>query len=108
MKTHPVGEKEPNAFGVYDMLGNVWELCADQWHRNYEGAPSDGSKWITGGDRSGRVVRGGSRVDAAYDVTSTRRMISTSLSPGHPFAGVRLVAVPRTATNRTMRQTKRN
>ena len=91
-KTHPVGEKQPNAFGLYDMLGNVWELCEDRWHPNYEGAPSDGSAWTTGSEVA-RVVRGGSRVDAAYEVTATRRMSSAGPPGSGPFAGVRLVAV---------------
>ena len=58
-KTHPVGEKAPNGWGLYDMHGNVWEWCQDWYHDSYSGAPTDGSSW----DRpSGtyRALRGGS------------------------------------------------
>jgi formylglycine-generating enzyme required for sulfatase activity len=49
-----------NAFGLYDMHGLVREWCADCWHENYDGIPTDGSAWITGGDCQKRVLRGGS------------------------------------------------
>jgi formylglycine-generating enzyme required for sulfatase activity len=45
--THPVAQKKPNAWGLYDMHGNAWEWCLDVWHSNYEGAPGDGSAWLT-------------------------------------------------------------
>ena len=57
--TSPVGSFLPNAFGLHDMLGNVWEWTADTWHSNYDYAPDDGSAWMTGGAVE-RVVRGGS------------------------------------------------
>jgi formylglycine-generating enzyme required for sulfatase activity len=49
-----------NAFGLYDMHGNVWECCADYWHSDYEGARTDRSVWLTDNDNNYRVLRGGS------------------------------------------------
>jgi formylglycine-generating enzyme required for sulfatase activity len=57
-KTHPVAEKQANAFGLYDMSGNVWEWVEDSHHADYNGAPVDGSAWQ--GDGANRVLRGGS------------------------------------------------
>ncbi|HUZ71958.1 MAG TPA: formylglycine-generating enzyme family protein [Stellaceae bacterium] len=55
----PVGSFAPNPFGLYDMLGNVWQWVEDCWNDSYVGAPTDGSAWTTG-DCSKRVLRGGS------------------------------------------------
>jgi formylglycine-generating enzyme required for sulfatase activity len=58
-ETTEVGKFPPNAFGLYDMHGNVWEWCQDYWHDNYQGAPTDGSAWLAGGNAT-RLLRGGS------------------------------------------------
>lgn len=59
-QTTDVGSFPPNAFGLYDMHGNVWEWCLDHWHENYQGAPIDGSAWMIGGNSDRRLLRGGS------------------------------------------------
>jgi formylglycine-generating enzyme required for sulfatase activity len=59
-ETHPVGQKKPNPFGLYDMHGNVLEWVEDHYHKNYVGAPTDGSAWLTDDDNAYRVLRGGS------------------------------------------------
>ncbi|NET27211.1 bifunctional serine/threonine-protein kinase/formylglycine-generating enzyme family protein [Okeania sp. SIO1I7] len=58
-KTTDVGIFPPNAFGLYDMHGNLLEWCQDVWHSNYNGLPINGSAWETGGDSNRRVLRGG-------------------------------------------------
>ena len=58
-ETTSVGQFPPNAFGLYDMHGNIWEWCQDNWHDNYEDAPNDGRVWVSGVG-SMKVVRGGS------------------------------------------------
>jgi formylglycine-generating enzyme required for sulfatase activity len=73
-ETSPVGKFPPNAFGLYDTHGNVWEWCADTWHDSYEGAPTDGSAWLENGN--GRSpLRGGSWYDSPEFCRSAFRSI---------------------------------
>ncbi|MFH0765604.1 MAG: formylglycine-generating enzyme family protein, partial [Calditrichota bacterium] len=58
-QSHPVGLKQANIWNLYDMLGNVWEWCEDHYHANYNGAPVDGSPWISPWLLN-RSIRGGS------------------------------------------------
>ncbi|MFZ4984629.1 MAG: formylglycine-generating enzyme family protein, partial [Blastocatellia bacterium] len=73
LTTHPVGEKKPNPFGLYDMHGNVWEWCADHYHENYKGAPEDGSAWLKSDMAAARVDRGGSWLHYAVGCRSANR-----------------------------------
>jgi formylglycine-generating enzyme required for sulfatase activity len=73
-QTAPVGQFKPNAFGLYDMHGNVWQWCEDVWHETYHGAPTDGSAWLEGGDGSQRVVRGGSWINYPLSLRAANRI----------------------------------
>jgi formylglycine-generating enzyme required for sulfatase activity len=74
-ETTPVGSFPANAFGLYDMHGNVWEWCEDHWHGNYEGAPNDGSAWIDSEAKedASRILRGGSWLFDPNDCRSATR-----------------------------------
>lgn len=58
--TSEVGILLANELGLYDMSGNVWEWCEDDWHGTYDGAPTDGTAWVDTPRGARRVVRGGS------------------------------------------------
>ncbi len=87
--TTPVGQFAPNAFGLSDMHGNVWEWCADPWHASYSGAPVDGSVWNSGGDAKLRVMRGGSWHDTP---DSCRCAVRSKFAPaeGEDYIGFRV------------------
>ncbi|WP_254444632.1 SUMF1/EgtB/PvdO family nonheme iron enzyme [Anabaena sp. UHCC 0187] len=71
-ETTNVGSFPPNAFGLYDMHGNVWEWCQDDWHDNYTNAPNDGSVWTSqSGNR--KLLRGGSWNDSPVFCRSAAR-----------------------------------
>jgi formylglycine-generating enzyme required for sulfatase activity len=62
-----------NNFGLYDMHGNVWEWCLDNWHNNYENAPGSGSVWANSKNSSLHVLRGGSWILNPYHCRSASR-----------------------------------
>ena len=68
------GTFPPNAFGLFDMHGNLWEWCADVWHAGYTGAPIDGSTWESGEKGALRVLRGGSWHEPPANCRSTVRL----------------------------------
>ena len=94
-KTHPVGKKKPNAFGLFDMHGNVWEWYEDLWHENYDGAPTNGAAWTGGGNSKSRVVRGGSWNDFGNGCRSANRSDNDPGDRGN-IIGVRVVVGART------------
>ncbi len=78
-KTTPVGKFPANSFGLYDMHGNVWEWCEDDWHDSYEGAPTDGRAWIDDNnnrsqEETRKLLRGGSWVNIAWNCRSACRI----------------------------------
>ena len=98
--TKAVGQKLPNAWGLYDMHSNVWEWCADDWHDNYEGAPIDsqvGTKDIKNYEDGGatkKLLRGGSWDTFAQGCRSACR--DNNLARGQAYAvGFRVVCVLR-------------
>jgi formylglycine-generating enzyme required for sulfatase activity len=72
-ETLPVGSYAPNAFGLYDMHGNVWEWVEDCWNKSYTGSPTDGSAW-TSGDCNSRVLRGGSWGNGPWELRAAYRL----------------------------------
>ncbi len=88
----PVGSYKPNAFGLYDMLGNVREWVEDCWNETYNGAPTNGSAW-TSGDCSRRVRRGGDWGSPIDHVRAANRVRDRSDLNGDSF-GFRVVRNP--------------
>ena len=89
-KSVPVGQFPPNKFGLFDMIGNVWEWTADCWHASYEGALLDGQAWTTGGYCNLRVCRGGSFNNRPVNIRSAARTWNNS-SSRYKNLGFRLV-----------------
>jgi len=88
-QTAPVGSFKPNAFGLYDMHGNVWEWVEDCWHASYAQAPVDGTAWAKPCTDTGRVIRGGSWTDVPKFARATAR-ITYSADVRANYLGFRL------------------
>jgi eukaryotic-like serine/threonine-protein kinase len=76
-KTTKVGSFPANAFGLHDMHGNVVEWCEDHWHYDYEGAPTDGSAWLSSSEKRPRLLRGGSWVSTPPICRAAQRIYSS-------------------------------
>jgi len=82
VETAPVGSLKPNKFGLYDMLGNVWEWVEDCWNGSYAGAPADGGAWKAG-DCSKRVLRGGGWYYGPNNLRAAKRLKSEPQRQGN-------------------------
>lgn len=89
-QTIDVGSFSANAFGLYDMHGNVWEWCLDYWHDSYTGSPVDGSAWTAGKDTGDRLLRGGSWYSKPERCRSADRL-KRNLDNRHESIGFRIV-----------------
>ncbi|OYE02279.1 SUMF1/EgtB/PvdO family nonheme iron enzyme [Nostoc sp. 'Peltigera membranacea cyanobiont' 232] len=91
-ETKPVGSFPANAFGLFDMHGNIWEWCQDVYHDNYQGAPKDGTAWVTGKDNNIKLLRGGSWIGYAWHCRSALRL-RVARADRNNDVGFRVVAV---------------
>ena len=82
-----------NAFGLSDMHGNVLEWCQDHWHDNYDGAPTDGSAWLTNAEDTNRVLRGGSWINNPENCRSASRDFFTPVNRDY-IIGFRVCCSP--------------
>jgi formylglycine-generating enzyme required for sulfatase activity len=73
-QTAPVGSFAANAFGLFDMVGNLWQWVEDCVHENYQDAPTDGSAWLEGSDCKNRIVRGGSWNNTPVNLRAANRV----------------------------------
>jgi formylglycine-generating enzyme required for sulfatase activity len=89
-QTVPVGAYQPNAFGLYDVNGNVAEFVEDCWHDDFRGAPSDGSAWTAGSDCEEHVVRGGSWGEEGKYLRSSARSGDDGQHGSYPTQGFRV------------------
>ena len=85
-----VGSTAPNAFGLYDLHGNLWEWVQDCWHETYDGAPIDGSARDDAPKCEKRTIRGGSWNCLPFDVRSTTRA-GMAYSIRYNTVGIRVV-----------------
>lgn len=90
-KTTPAGSFAPNAFGLCDTIGNVSEWCQDVYHDSYNGAPTDGSAWETGGNIENRVYRGGAYDNDAESCRSAARFATERRNNRNSRIGFRVV-----------------
>ena len=90
-QTTEVGSFSANAFGLYDMHGNVWEWCVDHWHDNYTGAPTDGTAWIAENKETRRVMRGGSFSNPPAVCRAASRSSTTDHIADRITIGLRIV-----------------
>ena len=91
----PVGMRRPNGFQIYDMIGNVWEWCEDVFHLSYEGAPADGSAWMTNDELGQRVKRGGSFLTSNFDFLRCAARAGEPPTSRNVETGFRVVATVR-------------
>jgi formylglycine-generating enzyme required for sulfatase activity len=84
-----------NAWGLHDMHGNVLEWCLDEWHENYNGAPADGTAWLSNAGKEWRVLRGGSWINYPIHCRSASRHSNHPAGAYHGLIGFRVCCLPK-------------